>query len=196
MGNSKQFKPPKDFIVDLRKFTAVTAVGVQSLRRQGVGVVGRIQVYLENLDLSQMNALRDQNGFIRWLDEVTRALENHKVTWGAARKALNLFLRACFYNRYLCVEYDLDHLEAWLEIPLDSVIAGQLTKKTRENAGRGSLPPWKGLVELTKKDSERFQNYASHLAAAEKLPRVHLDVRLWVNNRTNRLTVPRGVVSS
>jgi hypothetical protein len=184
MSNSKQLTPHENFIIDLKKFTAVTAVGVQALRRQGAGVISNIQKYLDTLDLSQTTSLRDQDAFISWLDEVTDALvEKYTVSWGAARKAISLFLRACFYNRYLYVEYGLDHLETWLEIPLDQVIAGQLRKEMRKKPGRGLLPSWNGLRELDKEDSEQFQQCASQMATDEKLSRVHLDVGLWVNNR-------------
>jgi hypothetical protein len=184
MSNPKQLTPHEKFIIDLKKFTAVTAVGVQALRRQGVGVIGSIQKYLDALDLSQTTSLKDQDEFIRWLDEVTDALvDKYEVSWGAARKAINLFLHACFYNRYLYVEYGLDRLETWLEIPLDQVIAGQLRKERRKKAGRGLLPPWSGLGGLDKKKSEQFQECASQMATDEKLSRVHLDVGLWVNNR-------------
>jgi hypothetical protein len=182
MSNSEQSTHER-FISDLWKFTAVTAVGVQALRRQGAGVIGNIQKYLLTLDLSQTKSLKDQDAFIRWLDEVTDALvEKYKVSWGAARKALNLFLRACLYNRYLSVEFGLDRLETWLEIPLDQVIAGQLRIEMRK-AGRGVLPPWNGLRNLDKEDSEQFQECASQMATDKKLSRVHLDVGLWVNNR-------------
>src|SRR6266446_874823 len=123
MSNSKQLTPHEKFIIDLKKFTAVTAVGVQALRRQGVGAIGCIQDYLNALELSETRSIENEKGFTRWLDEKTDVLKNKsKVSWGAARKALNLFLRACFYNRYLSVEFNLDRLETWLEIPLDQVI--------------------------------------------------------------------------
>jgi|SRR5882724_944886 len=184
MSNSSE-SPHDQFMIDLKKFTAVTAVGVQALRRQGVGVIGNIQKYLVTLDLSQTTSLKDQDSFIHWLDEVTDALnEKHKVSWGAARKAINLFLRACFYDRYLSVEFGLDHLETWLETPLDSVIAGQLREeKVRKDAGRCSLPTWHGLSELDQEGSRRFQDYANQMATDRKLSRVHLDIGLWVNNR-------------
>src|SRR6266478_5868742 len=112
MSNSKQLTPHEKFIIDLKKFTAVTSVGVQALRRQGVGAIGCIQEQLEALDLSQTTSMENQEGFVRWLDEETDLLmERCRVSWSAARKALNLFLRACFYDRYLSVEFGLDHLE-------------------------------------------------------------------------------------
>jgi len=178
MNNPRQLTP--QFLTDLKKFTAVTAVGVQALRRQGIGAIGCIQERLEALGLSQTTSIENQEGFVRWLDKETDVLmERCKVSWGAARKALNLFMRACFYNRYLSAEFDLDHLETWLEIPLDRVIAEQIRNKAELNL----LSPWQGLGALTKEKSDSFQKCASDLAAKERLSRVHLDVGLWVHNR-------------
>ena len=109
----------KQFISDVQRFTAVSAVGVSALRRQGVGTIGRIQKYLGSLDLTDMRSLKNEDDFSSWLDLKTEDLvQNQNVKWSAARKALNLFLRDCLYNKYLCAEYRLDHLEPWLEMPL------------------------------------------------------------------------------
>jgi hypothetical protein len=170
----------KQFILDLQRFTAISSVGVSALRRQGVGVIGRIRKYLGSLDLTVTRSLKSQEEFSGWLDRKTEYLvQNKNVKWGAARKALNLFLRDCLYSKYLCAEYGLDHLERWLEMPLDSVTATQLKK----DAGRGGLPIWQGLRKLKKKDSKQFQDHASQMAATKKIARVHLDVSMFLNNR-------------
>jgi hypothetical protein len=170
----------KQFISDVQRFTAVSAVGVSALRRQGVGAIGRIQKYLGSLDLTDTRSLKNEDDFSNWLSRKTEHLvQNQNVKWGAARKALNLFLRDCLYNKYLCAEYGFDHLEPWLEMPLDSVIATELKK----DVGRGGLPVWQGLRKLKKEDSKRFQDHASQVAATKNIARVHLDVGMWVNNR-------------
>ena len=46
--------------------------------------------------------------------------------WGAARKALNIFLRDVLYNHYLRSRHHLDRLEEWLEVPLDRDVAAAL----------------------------------------------------------------------
>ena len=168
------------FISDVQRFTAVSSVGVSALRRQGVGVIGRVQRHLGSLNLTETISLKNQKEFYGWLDRKTEYLvQNQNVKWGAARKALNLFLRDCLYNKYLSAEYGLDNLEPWLEIPLDSVIATQLKK----DAGRGALPVWQGLRKLKEEESKQFQNHASQMAATKNIARVHLDVGMWVNNR-------------
>ena len=170
----------QQFICDVQKFTAISAIGVSALRRQGTGAIGRIREYLGTLDLSGIRSLKDSDACSGWQDQVTSDLVTHcRVKWGAARKALNLFLRDCLYSKYLCPAYELDRIEAWMEIPLDSVIAGQLKK----DAGRGRLPVWQGLKKLLKEDSKQFQAHASQMAAGRKQARVHLDISLWINNR-------------
>ena len=37
---------------------------------------------------------------------------------GAARKAINLFLRDALYNRYLNRRFALSWIQAWIEVPL------------------------------------------------------------------------------
>ena len=164
----------------MQKFTAVCAVGISALRRQGVGVIGWIQTRLGSMDLSKLASVKDQDDFCKRLDSRTDELvRDHMVKWGAARKAVNLFLRDCLYNKYLTAEYGLDRLEQWLEIPLDSVIAGELKK----DAGHGRLPVWNGLKTLKKEESKKLQDHASQMAAKKNTDRIHLDVGMWVNNR-------------
>ena len=160
------------FISDVQKFVGL-AVSVSALRRQGPGVIYAIQEYLGD-------------AFSNWLEGKTSELVRTRgVKWGAARKALNLFLRDCLYNKYLSEKYDLGNLEAWMEMPVDSVVAGQLKK----DAGRGRLPVWHGLKELTKENSEKFQTHAREMAARRNFARVHLDVGMWINNRVKRPTI-------
>lgn len=172
-----------DFTRDVQRFLSVSAVGVSALRRQGVGVIPAIQAYLAEMDLSNLCSIRNQASFNTWLDEQTDAIvaiqHSPSIRWGAARKALNLFLRDCLYNKYLSSEYNIETVEAFLEVPLDSVIS----KELKHAAGRGRLPIWRGLKQLRSDDSARFQEYASFMASQKKLHRVHLDVGLWVNNR-------------
>ena len=51
--------------------------------------------------------------------------------WGFARKGLNIFLRDCFYNRYIHDHYGLQAIEPFLEVPLD----GRVMEKIRRCAG-------------------------------------------------------------
>ena len=171
-----------DFIDTLRRRIAVTAVGPSALRGQGKGVLSAAQCYLSRINLSQLPS-SSQKEFLRWLDVQTAALLRQlpvsEKPWGAARKAINLFLRDLLYNRYLCQHFVMQRLEPWLEIPLDRTVATGL----RREAAREQLPFWPGLKHLRPNVSKRFQDFASELAKRKCLDRVHLDVYLWLENR-------------
>ena len=99
--------------------------------------------------------------------------------WGAARKAINLFLRDALYNQYLSKQFKLQSIESWLEIPLDSAVA----KGLKLQSNRDELPRWPGLKNLEANVSEGFQVFASKRANLKKVARVHLDMYLWLDNR-------------
>ncbi|MBI4680926.1 MAG: hypothetical protein HY753_06920 [Nitrospirae bacterium] len=172
-----------DFIPNMQKFTSISAVGVSALRGQGVGVLKKTQEYLGELDLSILKDINTHEDIISWLDKQTEKILDcmplMNRPWGAARKALNLFLRDCLYNKYLCQEYKMERLENWLEIPLDSLVA----KGLREKAEKGLLPKWPGLKHLKKKISDQYQDIAQSFADINEIARVHMDVALWLENR-------------
>ncbi len=120
-----------EFMKTMQEKVAVSAVGPSALRGQGKGVLGATQRILKEIDLLKL-PVGTQEDFYIWLDEQTNAILDampiHNNPWGAARKALNLFLRDALYNRYLCKRYCIDRVEEWLEIPLDSVVAKGLIR--------------------------------------------------------------------
>ncbi len=109
------------------------------------GVIKAAQKYLAVVDLSTLNT-ESEDEFVTVLNAHTErlkaALPSGAQHWGAARKALNLFLRDVCYNRLLCDRYGLGTSEEWVEIPLDGLAAGAL----KRGAGRGKLPPWPGSI--------------------------------------------------
>jgi len=172
------------FYADMQRYIAVTTVGPSALRNQGgPGVIETAQRFLSELDLRAF-AVNDEKSFLAVLDvttaELQRRLPVESQHWGAARKALNLFLRDICYNRFLSQEYSLAVLEPWMEIPLDSLVAAAL----KRHVGRGRLPAWPGLKGLTPPVSLRFQAAARDWADTEGISRVHLDMRIWVKDRT------------
>jgi len=173
---------PLDFISTVHRKVAVTAVGPSALRGQGRGVLKSSQNYLATMSLARIPRSSHWR-FKRWLDRQTEYLLDQLPIrgrpWGAARKALNLFLRDALYNQYLNKAYKLSQLEDWLEVPLDSAVAHGL----KVEAGRGALPKWPGLISLTSDVSDIFQDFASDLARKRKVERVHLDMYLWLENR-------------
>lgn len=92
---------------------------------------------------------------------------------------MNLFLRDALYNQYLSRRFGIGKIEAWLEVPLDSAVARGL----KAEAGRGGLPQWPGLKNLTPEVSDMFQTFALAYAHTVKITPVHLDMYLWLENR-------------
>jgi len=166
----------------MQRRTGVTAVGPSALRGQGKGVLKVSQEYLGAIDLSQIPA-SNLNEYIAWLDEHTNALLERlpirNRPWGAARKAMNLFMRDTLYNQYLNDHYSIGTLEPWMEVPLDSAVAKGLKRYAR----RGRLPHWPGLKNLNARENDVFQEYALDYAKIKNIPRVHLDIYLWIENR-------------
>lgn len=171
---------PHNFIPTVQHKVAVTAIGPSALRRQGKGVLGSSQRFLASISLPRI----PKSSVARfWLDRQTNDLladlPVNGRPWGAARKAINLFLRDALYNQYLNRQYGLDKIESWLEIPLDSAVARGL----KSAAGRGILPHWPGLKHLDPDVSNEFQSFAIAHAQTLGIKRVHLDMYLWLENR-------------
>ena len=167
----------------MQAYIAVTTVGPSALRNQGSrGVIKAAQKFLASIDLEVFRA-ENETAFREVLDTKTdalqKALPRGAQNWGAARKALNLFLRDTCYNRFLCKRYGLSQAEEWMEIPLDSLTAASLKRR----GARGKLPQWPGLNRLTPDVSSEFQTFAKQVALAEGISRVHLDMLLWTEER-------------
>jgi hypothetical protein len=181
------------FIKTMREKVAVSAVGPSALRGQGKGVLYSTQKVLKRVNLLKL-PVDSQDDFHTWLDKQTAtilgAMPINSNPWGAARKALNLFLRDVLYNRYLCKEYGINKVEYWLEIPLDSAVAEGLMKRARDI--QEHLPRWPRLKHLTKDDSDKYQRFAERLATQERIARVHLDMTLWLENRRTEPDDARG----
>ena len=174
---------PIDFLKVIQQFVAVDAVGITALRNQGLGVLRATREFLCNVDLRTVPTSSQQH-YQEWLDSTTEAilavLPVQNRPWGTARKALNLFMRACICEHHLRIAYGLDKVERWAEIPVDGVMARALKKE----AGRGVLPLWRGLKHLKRVDHRPFQDFAIQYASSLGLPApVYLDNYLWFTNR-------------
>jgi len=182
----------KKFLAAVHEFTAIQAVGPSAVRGQPKGTLETIRAYLGRLHLDRLAGM-DRIDYARWLDVHTRHLQQklqplqkksrgQEKQWGVARKAINLFIRSCLYNKYLSTEFRLTRVQRHMEIPLDSAVARGLRKRAR--AERRRLPPWQGLIELESEASRQFQDFAEEYARDEELPgRVLLDTYLWPENR-------------
>ena len=175
-----------DLVDTTRKYLAVIVIGGSTLRNQGEGTVRRVQDYLldsvnlANLATKHASAAR----YGAWLDGHTdrllAAIGGKHRPWGTARKAMNMFVRACICNHHLRERFDLGRLEPVAEMPLDSVSA----KALKVFAGPGGLPMWPGLRNLRKPESDRFQRYAAERTVLiGATARIYLDFALWVENR-------------
>jgi len=171
-----------NFQRDLQRYIAITAIGPSALRSQGApGVISAAREFLASLPLSPFGT-HDAREFTARLNATTLRLQaafpRPARHWGAARKAINLFLRDACYNVYLRETHDLAKAEPWLELPLDAVGAREL----RRVLGR-VVPVWPGLKHLPPEMSLTYQREASALAEQRQIARVHLDVSLWVRGR-------------
>jgi len=180
---SSKMKKDNQFYRDMQHYIAVTTIGPSVLRNQGSeGVIKAAQKHLAVINLGIFQA-KDKADFLRVLDNQTERLRDTlpwgAQHWGSARKALNLFLRDICYNRFLCELYKLSDSEEWMEIPLDRLIATALKRKGK----RGELPRWPGLKRLNSDVSLRFQAFAKQIASEQGISRVHLDMRLWTEER-------------
>jgi len=169
----------EELIKLLQYRTAEGAVGPSALRNQGSrGVLTAARRFLKAIDLFKFSVTTEQQ-FKAVLDAHTDRLKfsfpKGARHWGAARKALNLFLRDVLYNRYLSRHFAFQQIEKWLEVPLDSYAA----KAIRKNYGIKNLPPWKGVKYVTPEASQAYQDAATRLASSSAFARVHLDVLYW-----------------
>lgn len=170
---------PVDFLSIMQRMVAMEAMGPSAIRGQGKGVLGACQAYLSQIHLDKIPHSMEKR-FRNWIDHQTEKLLDTLPApnrpWGAARKAINLFLRDAHNNIYLHTEYKLFGIEPFLEVALDSAVSRGL----RHYAGRSKLPQWPGLKHLTPKVSDAYQAVASQLAAERGMASVHLDMMLWL----------------
>jgi hypothetical protein len=168
------------------------AIGRSTLRNQGApGVVDAARDYLEDLPLRKFH-VPTRTRFRRVLDEHTDQLQKKLPrgarNWGAARKALNIFLRDVVYNQYLCRHYGLRRLERWLEVPLDKDVAKALLRDKPETM---ELPRWRSIKRLTPEVSKRYQTAATTVAKERGVARIHLDLDYWRANKRKSSTPKR-----
>jgi hypothetical protein len=168
------------FIKAVQIRAARIACSASATRGQGAGVVVGGRQFLAQVPLARF-AVSRQDIFQRRLNEATdglfRAFPRSARSWGLARKVLNIFLRDALYTTYLSERFNLSGAEQCFEIPLDSITAGRLSQE----AGRGELPRWHGVKNLTPQVSADYQAFAAAYGASHRVARVHLDTYWWGN---------------
>lgn len=179
----------KIFINKIKRRVAQVSIGASAIRNQGAPDLIRISrdYFEDDIDLKVFRRKLNSKTYTHYLDELTNELRNKYPkkgrSWGAARKALNLFFRDVVYNRYLSDYLEIpndstknnDFLKN-LEVPLDKDVAKGLRIIFND------LPKWQSIRKLTKKESDAYQikalEYANNLGTA----RIHLDLILWRTN--------------
>jgi hypothetical protein len=157
--------------------TARVAVGASAARGQGApGVVRRARSFMASFRLRQITGA-DAATFSRRLDRATmrlqEALPRRASSWGLARKLLNIFIRDCLYVGYLERAHGLRQIEAFCEVPLDSITARAIRRSVP------ALPRWPGVKHLDPELSARYQEAAHTIAGRMGIARVHLDALWW-----------------
>jgi len=144
----------------IRERIAFLSIGTSTLRNQGAPKVKETaQKYLAAMNLKPLMKISSEKEYRKFIDRHTASLSNKfpsgaKGNWGAARKAINIFLRDCLYNSYVSKEFRIKNLSRWLEIPLDSDVGENLNKLYPE------LPPWDAIKRLNVDISDKFQEAA------------------------------------
>jgi len=177
-----------EFLLKIHKRIAIVSVGGSAIRNQGAsGLIDIARVYFENsISLEKFFAsLTDEGSFKRFLDlhtyQLVELFPNGGKSWGAARKALNLFFRDLVYNKFIAENYGLarnfnkfnEEIKC-LEIPLDSYVAKELFESSIRQ-----LPKWKSIRKLTQEVSDQYQTQALIEAKELKIARIHLDLLYW-----------------
>lgn len=164
----------KQFLRDLQEFLARYATLGGTFRGCPAGTTQVVREYLAEIPLARF-VDAGEDGFVDVLDSMTKELQKAMPgqEWGFARKALNVFLRDCCYNRFTYDRYRLGAIEPLLEVPLDNIVAVAIIRKETVSA------QWDSIGRLDPATSESMQAAAGRIAKNEGILRVHLDTAFW-----------------
>jgi hypothetical protein len=175
-----------DFIENnLKRFLAEVAITPSAVR--GEAKAGLREAVVDFLsDELRLSDFANPGQFSEALERETSTLKDScGMSWGTARKCLNIFLRDATYNYYTRRRYGLEIIEPLLEVPLDNKVAQGIRRDMRRL--KPPLPPLprlsefeKGgfsITELKHEQHESYQNAAGWIAREEyHTHRVHLDL--------------------
>jgi hypothetical protein len=170
----------KFFIDRMQRQVVNVSIGAALVRGLGpAGTAEKVREFLYKFDLRSVQ-LEKEPAFLEKLEcatqDLMKALPKGGQPWGRSRKYINIFLRNCLYNQYLCKHYALEKLEDWLEVPLDSHV-GRCLRGDKKCGGE--LPRWRNIIGLTLDLSGQYQAVANCAAKRGKIARVHLDIFYW-----------------
>jgi hypothetical protein len=169
----------------LQRYLANIAIGPTTLRKQGPpGVrIAAIEFLAKKVDLRRLrgtNPRQYTDVLDGWTKKLMRSFpRGARRNFGAARKALNLFMVQAYFNRELAAQYGLRRFANFIETPLDLRAASKIRRRAQENCGRHTLPRWQGIKNLAPQVSQQYQVQARKLAKQWALPRGELDIVLW-----------------
>jgi hypothetical protein len=162
----------------LQAHVAMRAITASALRNQGSpGVVDAAREYVAAIDLRETTGLSESQ-FRKWLNLHTGKLRRRfpvgaRSNWGAARKALALFLRDAIYCLPLSEYYDLARIRPLLELPLDREAHSGLILDFP------MVPVWPGVKALRWRTNAQMQRIAATIAQGRQIHRVDLDIGYW-----------------
>jgi hypothetical protein len=164
---------------DFRRRVANVSITPSALRNQGKrGIVKAAREFLGGMDLRAFGESADEASFQRELNQQTALLASRIGSWGAARKALNIFLCEAFFHRILFNKYKLGRTAAFLEVALDSEVATRLRGDARKCGEL--LPAFPGVRKLNAETSQRYQAFASRFAVRNGFElRIELEILYW-----------------
>ena len=169
-------------IIELhQKKISRTCIGANSthatLGKNGLNVLH--QNLYSVIKLNEVRACKSENELKALLDSYTSKLKQkiakpiHSEHWGMCRKAINLYLRDCYYNKALNEHFSLDKVASYLETPIDSFAMKALAKYT-------SFVKKSAIKALDKNTHQEWQKAAKTFAQTNKLPnRVDADLIIY-----------------
>jgi hypothetical protein len=205
----------------IQHYVANVVIGPTTLRNQPSDKVAeKARDFLTTrIDLNELKN-KQITDYRNWLDKKTKELMNWfpdgaKDDWGAARKAINLFMIGAYFNRILFEKYKLDRFKNVLETPLDGRAAKRLReygkkkgvawmcklcsedarkscKKQRLRCGDSAFP---GIVNLKEYQSRGYQEVATEFAREVGLPLAEIDIVLWGATDNNWENILQNIVS-
>lgn len=168
----------------LQRYLANIAIGPTTLRNPGVPGVRRAAIkFLVKIDLRRLRGTKPRqytDVLYSWTKKLMRSFpRGARRNFGAARKAVNLFMAQAYFNREMAAQYGLRRFANFLETPLDSGAASKIRSYAQKKCGRHTLDRWKGIKNLAQEVSQQYQVQARKLAKQWALPRGELDIVLW-----------------
>jgi predicted transcriptional regulator len=170
---------------NVQRFLAEDGITVSATRGEKGNPRGLRQAVIDFLsDDLELGGFADPNRFYEILESETKRLIDFcsrrrlHISWGRARKCLNILLRHASYNYYTRNCYGLEAVEPLLEVPLDTRVSDRLQADApRLGLPMGDLPTFESILRLTPGQHEKYQSAASRIARElYHTHRVHLDL--------------------